>query len=290
MSKILEKVRKTESSDPTPAGQPLEMTPREVVEREIVAENRKATFPTLLVELPSRGLLYPEDNPLSRGVVEMKYMTAKEEDILTTESYIKQGVVLDKLFQSMIVSKIDYDTMLTGDKNAIMIAARIYGYGEKYESKITTPSGETQKVLIDLNDLKHKEFDESLITPGQNRFSFRTPISQHLIEFKLLTNGDQKAIEEKLKKYRKPGQRDMQLTTRLCQMILAVDGNSDPNFIRLFVDNDLLAPDSRALREYINKVSPDVDMSIEMVDETTGEPFLGTVTAGLDFFWPDARI
>lgn len=91
---------------------------------EISEENKKADYPTMIVDLPSKGKLYPPENPLSLGYVEMKFMTAKEEDILTTESYIKKGVVLDKLFQSLIVTKIDYNSMLVGDRDAIMLAAR----------------------------------------------------------------------------------------------------------------------------------------------------------------------
>src|SRR5690606_20557032 len=143
--------------------------------------------------------LYPESDPLSLGTVEMKYMTAKEEDILTTESYIKKGVVLDKLFQSLIVSKINYDNMLIGDRDAIMIAARIYGYGEQYVSTVTTPSGNQQKVEINLNDIPHKQIDESIYTHRENKFFFTTTMGNE-IEFKLLTNGDQKEIQANLKK------------------------------------------------------------------------------------------
>ena len=121
-------------------------------------------FPTEIIELPSKGLLYPKDNPLSSGKVEMKYMTAKEEDILTTQSYIKQGVVLDKLFKALIVSNGDgmpvkYDDILVGDKNAVMIAARVLGYGKDYEIEVESPSGVKQKETIDLTDIKDKEFD-----------------------------------------------------------------------------------------------------------------------------------
>jgi len=89
-------------------------------------------FPTEEVTLPSKGLVYPEGNPLSKGVIEMKYMTAREEDILTNESFIKKGIVIDKLLQSLIVTPINYNDLISGDKNAIMIAARVLGYGKDY--------------------------------------------------------------------------------------------------------------------------------------------------------------
>ena len=109
-------------------------------------------FPTEIIELPSKGLVYPKDNPLSVGKIEMKYMTAKEEDILTTQSYIKDGSVLDRLFQSLIISNgegasVKYVDLVAGDKNAIMVSARILGYGKDYEVEIDDPTN-NQKPLI----------------------------------------------------------------------------------------------------------------------------------------------
>lgn len=251
---------------------------------EIVDGNRKAQYPTLIVDLPSKGLLYSVDNPLSMGSVEMKYMTAKEEDILTTESYIKKGVVLDKLFQSLIISKIDYDSMLIGDRDAIMIAARIYGYGEHYTSTVTAPSGAKQKVEINLHDIPHKEIDESKFSHRENLFTFETA-SGDVITFKLLTNGDQREIQDNLKKVRHGDARDTQLTTRLYQMIQSVNGKTDRRFIRTYVDNDLRAIDSRKFREYVAELQPGIDMSIDVIDEETGEPFRTNIAIGLDFFW-----
>jgi len=246
--------------------------------------NKKADYPTMIVDLPSKGKLYPPENPLSLGFVEMKFMTAKEEDILTTESYIKKGVVLDKLFQSLIVTKINYNTMLIGDRDAIMMAARIYGYGELYETKIQTPSGNTQTVPINLNDIPHKVVDESLYSSGENKFFFKTTAGTN-IEFHLLTNGDQNDIQEILRKAKKPDARDTQLTTRLYQMIDAIDGNTDRKFIKLFVENEFRALDSRKFREYVNEIQPGIDMDIDVVDEETGDSFRTSVAIGLDFFW-----
>jgi len=253
---------------------------------EIADGNAKSSYPTVVVDLPSKGLLYPADNPMSLGYVEMKPMTAREEDILTTESYLKKGIVLDKLFQSLIVTKINYDSMLIGDRDAIMIAARIYGYGAEYNSKITTPSGKIQMVTVNLEEIPHKEFDSTLdaYAQGVNQFEFTTS-SNNVIKFKLLTNGDQKEIQENLKKVKHGDARDTQLTTRLYQMILSVDGNEDRRYIKSFVENDFRAIDSRKFRDYIAKIQPGVDMTIEVVDEDTGEPFRTQIAFGLDFFW-----
>ena len=112
----------------------------------------KFTLPTETIELPSKGLLYPKDSELAKGVVEMKYMTAREEDILTNQSYISKGTVIDKLLKSLIVSKIDYKQLLIGDKNAIMVAARILGYGASY--KFTYNEEEHE---VDLSSLDNKK-------------------------------------------------------------------------------------------------------------------------------------
>ena len=123
-----------------------------------MSEEKKFKFPTEIVELPSKGLLYPKDNPLSSGKVEMKYMTAKEEDILTNQNYIRQGIVLDKLMQSLIVSKCNYDDLVVGDKNAIMVASRILGYGKDYTFEYGG-----QEVTIDLSEIDKK----SCVAPWQ---------------------------------------------------------------------------------------------------------------------------
>lgn len=267
------------------------------VEKTETPAPQPSKFPTEIVTLPSKGLLYPKDNPLASGKVEMKYMTAKEEDILTTQSYIQQGVVLDKLFQSLIVGngegqRINYNDLLVGDKNAIMIAARILGYGKEYVTEVTTPSGKKQEETIDLTTIQDRPFNEELIEPGVNEFSFQLPASKRVITFKVLSHRDNDAIESEMKGLkklqRKTGGADPQLTTRLAHAIVSVDGEDDKAKIRNFVREELYAIDSRALREYMKTVQPDVDMDIEFIDEETGEPFTLSLPIGVNFFWPDA--
>jgi hypothetical protein len=257
--------------------------------RDVPTEVQKSPYSTQIVNLPSKGLLYPPDNPLSAGVVEIKYMTTKEEDILSTTSYIKNDVVIDKLLQSLLVTRINYDDLLLGDKNAIMIAARTYGYGKDYPIKVTTPSGNEQDVVVDLELLENKEFDESGINRGENRFEFILPIDRNVVEFQLITVGLNRKIDAQLKKNRiavSKGARDTQLTTRLGYMITSVDGNNDPHFIRLFVES-IKAMDSRALRNYISSVQPDIDLSVDVIDEETGDPFRADVRLDTSFFWPN---
>lgn len=255
-------------------------------------EVKKYNFPTEIVDLPTRGLLYSSENPLASGKVEMKYMTAREEDILTSANLIKQGVVLDKLFQSMIVSKINYDDLLVCDKNAIMISARILGYGKEYAVEVQDPFSENkQKVVIDLTTIEPKEYDYESIVSGQNEFTFVLPASKRIITYRLLTHGIEKKIKEDLKGYAKLTKNtgiDKELTTRLKNLITSVDGKSDTATINSFVDNELLAMDSRALRDQIKKVTPDLDMTFVFTSETTGETKVMDMPMDVSFFWPNS--
>ena len=250
-------------------------------------------FPTEIVELPSKGLLYPAESSLSSGKLEMKYMTAKEEDILTTQSYIKQGVVLDKLFRSLIVGNgegkpVNYNELLIGDKNAVMIAARVLGYGKDYTCKVTTPSGDQQDATIDLTSFDDKPLDESLYTKGINNFEFLLPASQRKVTFKILKHKDNAAVDLELKSVKKikDGYGSKELTTRLIHAITSLDGDDDRGKIRSFVKNELLAIDSRALRDNMRKMGPDVDLTVEIIDQETGEPFEITLPITANFFWP----
>lgn len=252
-------------------------------------EFKDSRYATVLVDLPSKGLLYPDGHPLSKGVIEMKYMTAKEEDILTTESYIKRGVVLDKLFQSLIVTKFNYDDLLIGDRDAVMIAARVNGYGPKYDAIVKSPSGTDQKISVDLDKLPHKEIDEALITPGLNSFSFKLPVSQDDIVFKLLTVGDDRIIDNLLNKKKRANQPEANWTTRLTQMIQSVNGNEDRTYINLYVQ-DMRVADTRAFKQHLLNIQPGIDREVELYDEVTEEPFRDDFTIGFDFFWPDARL
>jgi hypothetical protein len=236
-------------------------------------------LPTETVELPSKGLLYPEDSELAKGIIEMKYMTAKEEDILTNQSYIKNGTVLDKLMKSLIVSKINYDDLLIGDKNAIMVASRILGYGSEYKFEY---AGEEQ--IVDLSVLDNKPLDETLFSTRTNEFSFTLPKSKNSISFKLLTHKDEQDITRELEGLKKINKDNApELSTRLKYMIVSVEGRRDKKDIREFVDNYLLAQDSRALREYIREIQPDVDLTFF----PNGSDTRVSLPIGLKFFWPD---
>ena len=242
----------------------------------------KPKFPTEIVELPSKGLLYSKDNPLSSGQIEMKYMTAREEDILTNSNYIQSGVVLDKLLESLIITKIELKDILIGDKNAILIASRILGYGQDYEFE---HKGQSYKV--DLTTLTDKVLPEDVDYTKGNEFYFTLPASGIEVGFKLLTHGDEAAIEAELKGLKKlyPNGGAPELSTRLKYIIISVGGTTDRKTVREFVDNELLARDSRSLRQEIKRISPDVDLTIKG-DE--GEDI--AVPISLNFFWPDSNL
>jgi hypothetical protein len=252
---------------------------------------KKSNFPTEIVPLPSKGLLYPEGHPLAEGVIEMKYMTAKEEDILTSQNLIKQGVVLDKLFESLIVTPVNYSDLFIGDKNAIMVAARVLGYGKDYVVEIDDPfsPGTKQKVTIDLTQIEHKEVDYSLFERRINEFDFELPQSKRVVTFRLMTHKLDKDIQTEIKGMNKTTIRtgiDRELTTRLKNLILAVDGESGRATINNFVDNELFALDSRALRSYIKEISPDLDMTFTFISDTTGEVKEMDIPMDVSFFWP----
>jgi hypothetical protein len=236
-------------------------------------------LPTEIVELPSKGLLYPEGSELAKGTIEMKYMTAKEEDILTNQSYIKNGTVLDKLMKSLIVSPIEYDDLLLGDKNAIMVASRILGYGAEYKFDY---NGEEQ--VINLSSLENKPLKEELFKDRVNEFTLTLPRSGNVVTFKLLTHRDEQEITRELNGLKKINKdASPEISTRLKYLITSVEGKRDKKDIREFVDNYLLAADSRAIREYIKEIQPDVDLTFfpDGSDDRISLPI------GISFFWPE---
>jgi hypothetical protein len=254
-------------------------------------EVKKSKFPTEIVPLPSKGLLYPEGHPLTSGTVEMKYMTAKEEDILTSQNLIKQGVVLDKLFESLIITPVNYNDLYVGDKNAIMVAARILGYGKDYTVEVDDPfsPGNKQKVTIDLTQIEHKEVDYSPFENRTNQIDYTLPISGRTVTFRLMTHGIEREIQNEIKSMNKTMIKtgvDRELTTRLKHLIIAVDGAPGRATVNNFVDNELFAADSRALRSFMKEISPDVDMTFTFISDITGEVKEMEIPIEVSFFWP----
>jgi hypothetical protein len=248
-------------------------------------------IPTETITLPSKGLLYPKDNILSKGEIELSYMTAKHEDILTNINYIKNGTVIDKLLESLVVTPINFEDLLIGDKNAIMIAARILGYGKNYPIQFYNEStNQQEEYTVDLTLLNEKAVDMSLFKAGVNEFSFTLPQSKNNVTFKLLSSKDEKKIDQEIKGLKKlyPDQ-SFDLTTRLKFIITSIEGSREVKDVREFVDKYLIAQDSRALRDYYNEVMPDIDLKITVNKDGYIQEDV-TLPISVNFFWPDSRV
>ena len=246
-----------------------------------MAEEQK--FPHEVIDLPSRGKVYPKDSPLSGGKLDLKYMTAREEDILTSQNLIKKGVVIDKLLDSLILTEgISSLDLVLGDKNAVMVAARILAYGPEYECQVTNPkTGETISTVINLADCPFIEVPEDI---NSNEFEVKLPISKKSVTFKLLTGTDEKNINDELEASNKVGtQISPELTTRLRHTITSVDGDKTSGIINNFVDN-MLARDSLFIRNEIKKVSPDIELKQDV--EIGGETVKVDIPMTVNFFWP----
>ena len=248
-----------------------------------MADNK---FPSEMIDLPSEGKLYPEGHPLKDGKIEIKYMTAKEEDILTSQNLIKKGVVIDRLLDSLILTNgVKQGDMVLGDKNAVMVAARILAYGPEYICDVTNPnSGQTINHTFNLADCPFKKLPEEIT---ENKFEVDLPISKKKVTFKLLTGKEETIINEELKASKKLGSDvSPELTTRLRHTIISVDGDDSQSTINNFVQN-LLARDSMYLRKEIRRVTPDIELSQEI--EIGGETVKVDIPMTFGFFWPDAQ-
>lgn len=254
---------------------------------------KETTYPAELIDLPSGGYFYPSGHPLSSGHIEMKLMTAREEDILMNQNLIKKGVVLDTLLESLIINKnIKLDDLLLCDKNALYIAARRLAYGDTYgplDIKCNK-CGEKNEPSANLGEIKIKEIDFTKYVKGENKFEFVLPYSKKTITFKLLTHSDDKKIDAELKTAAKlyKNSNSSELTTRLKFIITSIDGNADVAEIRKFVDNELTSRDSLALRTYMKDVTPDVDSSFNFTCEHCGNEERMGIPITVSFFWPNA--
>jgi len=243
----------------------------------------KQKFPSEMIDLPSGGSVYSADSPLRKGKIEVKYMTAKEEDILTSQNLIKKGIVLDKLLDSLILTEgVKSKHLILGDKNAILVAARILAYGAEYEVEVTDPNtDEKLKHVFDLSDCPFKELPED-VDYSENNFEFELPISKNKVTFQLLTGVEESKIDKELTAVKKLGS-SAEITTRLRHVITSVNDETDKSTISEFV-NTLLSRDSLALRQEILRVAPDVELNQEI--DLGGELVTVDIPLTTEFFWP----
>jgi len=242
-------------------------------------------FPTETIDLPSGGKFYPEGSPLRSGKIDVKYMTAKEEDILTSTNLIQKGTVIDKLMESLIVTPgVKPDDLLIGDLNAVMIAARILAYGKDYPIQLLCSSC-TNKIehVVDLSNLNMISPSHNVVG-GEHEITLPTGVK---LTFRLLTRGDEKDIQAEvdgLKKFNNSIESDS--TTRLKYMITSVNGNRDKKIIREFVEA-MIIRDVRALREEYKKVAPDVNFDLDIECSNCSTLIKARMPFGANFFWPD---
>tara|TARA_B100000287_G_scaffold417339_1_gene453013 strand:+ start:624 stop:1394 length:771 start_codon:yes stop_codon:yes gene_type:complete len=244
-------------------------------------------FPSEIIDLPSGGKIYGKDSPLYDGKIEIKYMTAKEEDILTSQNLIKKGVVIDTLLNSLIMSPgVKLEDLLTGDKNAIMVASRILAYGPEYICNITDDIGNEHKKIFNLADCPFKQLPVKA-DYSKNEFDIELPISKAKVKFKLLTGHDEKAINDELESQRKIGKQIIpELSTRLKHSIVEIDGERDRHKIALRVDN-MLTRDTYILRQEIQKHNPDIELRQEV--EIGGDVVKVDIPMTTEFFWPNRQ-
>ena len=247
-----------------------------------MADNKQ--YHSEVIDLPSLGKVYPEDSPISNGKIEIKYMTAKEEDILTSQNLIKKGLVIEKLLDSLIVTpNVKSEDLVLGDKNAIMVASRILAYGPEYEAEINIPN--TNKSVTHTFNLAACPFKKISKNISENKFETELPISKTKITFKILTGKDEKNIEKELKAIKKINTSVLrELTTRLKYLITSVNGKDDNSTINNFVQN-MLSRDSLHLRTEISKVSPDIELTQTINIE--GEEVNVDIPLTANFFWPN---
>ena len=242
-----------------------------------MADKQQYSFPTETLSLPSQGKLYPEDSPLSSGTIEVKYMTAKEEDILTSTNLIEKGTVIDKVLESVIADpKVKLDDLLIGDKNALMLGTRVLGYGKDYNVTITDPDTSLEvEHTFDLTKLVTKKVDEKLFEDGKNEFEFTLPNSKRVITFKLLTHKDEREIDSTIKaleKLTKLTGVSNELTTRLKQQVVSIDGETDRKVVDDFVDNQFLAMDSKHLETIMIRYHLMLFLKVDYESQIGGSP------------------
>mgnify|MGYP003624447666 FL=1 len=257
--------------------------------------------PTEFVEIPSKGRFYKEGHPL-KGVeaVEIRHMTAKEEDILSSKTLLKQGVAIDRFLESVLIDKkLDSSSMLVGDKNALIVAARVSGYGNDYNAAVGCPNcGAQNKCEVDLSEAAspYAGYDEMASeeplegVEGPDAFGnyyITLPTTKARVEVKLMTGREEKAFAKRLEQRKKRRQAEAMLTDQFKTFTLSINGVNDLKQVFRFIDN-LPVKDSRFLRKTYGKLSPALNLKHDFECEECGHSQEVEVPITAQFFWPDA--
>lgn len=247
--------------------------------------------PTEIVELPSKGLFYEEGHPLhNRTTVEVKHMTTKEEDILTNQSFIKNGMAVERLLESVLVEpRMKTGDMLVGDKNALLVACRLYGYGSEYQTKFTCPEcGTSERHVFDLGEIESENFEENAkeydvtYSFDSQTMSMEVPRTKTKLELKVLKSRE---IETPTNKKKKNAQNNKFISTHYEKIIASVNGNSDRQYVKSYI-NSMSALDSRYVRKVYSKCTPSVDFTCSFVCSGCGYDDEVEVPLNAEFFWP----
>tara|TARA_R110002153_G_scaffold7679_4_gene34304 strand:+ start:1262 stop:2122 length:861 start_codon:yes stop_codon:yes gene_type:complete len=257
-------------------------------------------LPTEFVQLPSKGKFYKEDHPLwNQQTLEIKQMTAKQEDILTSQSLLKQGVAIDRFVQSILVQDIDVDSILVGDKNAILIAARMSGYGDIYETGVTCPAcgtvseipvslGETRKMSDGYLEMEALEPLEGVSGPNKlGNFEITLPVSKAIFEVKIMNGKLEKEFSKRIQTRKKKKQSEAMLTDQFKVYTVSISGVTDLRQVYKFIDQ-IPVKDSRFLRNTYAKIVPTVDLKYDFFCTNCTHEQEVSVPITAQFFWPDA--
>lgn len=249
--------------------------------------------PTEFVELPSGGRFYPETHPLyGQTTIEIKQMTAKEEDMLTSRTLLKNGVAIERVIQSLIMDKrINPDSMLVGDRNAVIIAARISGYGSDYNTNVSCPScGTTQEYGIDLRDANVYSGQNAdalgVVDNGNGTFTTTLPKTRVQVAFRLLNGADEKNLVTQLESARKRKRPEQAITTQIRNMVVSVNGDESIQALNYLIEN-IPSLDARHLRTCYREVAPNIDLTQVFQCGECGHEQDMEVPLSADFFWPD---
>lgn len=265
--------------------------PTGIQTKDVMRDDFGFEVPVESVPLPSNGLVYSKESPLHlKETVDIRAMTAREEDILTSRALIKKGTVITELIKSCLTDKkIQVSDMLVGDRNAIMVALRITGYGAEYGVEADCPKcGGRSKQEFDLGSMPIKRLEIEPVSAGQNVFEFKLPMTKKTVHFKFLTGKDEEEISTIQERSKKQGaMADNIVTTRLQYSIVSIDGRTDRSAINAFIRN-MPARDSMALRKFIEANEPGIEMKADYDCSSCNEISEVRVPLGASFFWPDA--
>jgi len=257
------------------------------------APKKESAFAPIQVFLPSRGKLYAETSPLcDADFIEIKEMTAREEDILTSRVLLKKGVAIDKVLDNCIVdSRVNQYEMLVGDRNTILLALRVASYGPEYTVKVTCPScSENQDYTFMLDQVNMKMMNNNPVEQHRNLFEFKLPKSEDIVRFKLLTAGEEADITKAQENYKRVVKSDVDnlVTSRMMRQIISINSNSNRDFVANYVGN-MPIKDARAFRDHVDLIEPNVELKGDFSCKNCGDSAKLDIPMTVEFFWPSGN-